>query len=70
MNTWYVMSGGTSRARAFSANAVNLTEAEAEAEAKRRNAVERAAGRNKDAVLWFAMDGAPLMAMRAKLGLD
>lgn len=54
MSKFYVMSGGTSRVRAFDRNATDLTEAEANAEAARRNKIERAAGRNKDAVLWFA----------------
>jgi hypothetical protein len=52
---WIVMSGGTSRARAFDSNAVNLAdEAEANAVADRRNEAERAAGRSEDDVLWFA----------------
>lgn len=51
---WIVMSGGTSFTRAFSTNALCDSEAEAVAEAKQRNQVERAAGRSKDDVLWFA----------------
>lgn len=55
---WIVMSGGRFGAqRAFETNAVDLAdEAAAEAEATRRNEIERAAGRDEDDVLWFAIN--------------
>lgn len=66
---WIVMSGGRFNSpRAFDSNATNLAdEAAAEAEAKRRNEIERAAGRSEDDVLWFAHDAPTLEEIQAML---